>query len=417
MGHIGAKDVYRKLGKKIDGLTVRVPWTDSLYEILKELYTTEEADLVVRMPYSFSTIQQIAKETGYDKDRIQKLLDGLADKGLVMDILWPDGYRYMVSPLIIGIFEFTMMRTGGNLNFAEWAKLFHDYLSEKDTFYRANFKDNEKVMPLRALPHESVVDDSGYMEILDYEKATAIIEDANAFAIGICSCRHEKHHLGEKKCDVPLETCSTFGRATDYMTRHNFARESSKSEMLDNLLRSKEMGLVLCADNVKKDVSFICHCCGCCCNALAGLAKFGYPNAVVTSNYMAQCDSETCIECGKCAEACPVNAIEMKDDTGPEVDRSFCLGCGVCGLNCSTESMKLTKREQRVLHPEDNFERVILQCLERGTLQNLMYSSSQRMTHRFMRGLVGGFLKLSPVKRSLMSETLRSRFLSAMKKG
>jgi hypothetical protein len=156
MGHIGAKDVYRKLGKKIDGLTVRVPWTDSLYEILKELYTTEEADLVVRMPYSFSTIQQIAKETGYDKDRIQKLLDGLADKGLVMDILWPDGYRYMVSPLIIGIFEFTMMRTGGNLNFAEWAKLFHDYLSEKDTFYRANFKNNEKVMPLRALPHESV---------------------------------------------------------------------------------------------------------------------------------------------------------------------------------------------------------------------------------------------------------------------
>jgi hypothetical protein len=79
--------------------------------------------------------------------------------------------------------------------------------------------------------------------------------------------------------------------------------------------------------------------------------------------------------------------------------------------------MKLFKREQRVLHPEDTFERVILQCLERGTLQNLMYSSPQRMTHRFMRGLVGGFLKLSPVKRSLMSETLRSRFLSAMKKG
>ncbi len=50
MGHMVGKDVYRKLGKKIDGLAVRVPWTDSFYEILKELYTTEEADLIVKIP-------------------------------------------------------------------------------------------------------------------------------------------------------------------------------------------------------------------------------------------------------------------------------------------------------------------------------------------------------------------------------
>lgn len=416
MGHMVGKDVYRKLGKKIDGLSARAPWNDSLYEILRVLYTTEEADLIVRMPYSFSTIEQLEKATGCDHDKLRKLLDGLSDRGLVMDILWPDGcYRYMISPLIIGIFEFTMMRTGESVDYKKWAKLFHSYLGEKDTFYRANFKHNEKVMPLRAIPHEETVDESQFTEILDYEKATAIIEDADAFAIGICSCRHEKLHLNEK-CEAPLETCSTFGRATDYMTRHGFAREASKSEMLDNLARSKEMGLVLCADNVKKDVSFICHCCGCCCNALAGLSKFGYPNAVVTSNYIARCDAETCAECGECAEACPINAIEMRPEGGPEVDKRFCLGCGVCALKCPNDSMKLFEREQRTLHPEDTFERVILQCLERGTLQNLMFSDTQRLTHQFMRGVVGGFLRLPPVKRSLMSDALRSRFLSAMKK-
>jgi hypothetical protein len=34
-----------------------------------------------------------------------------------------------------------------------------------------------------------------------------------------------------------------------------------------------------------------------------------------------------------------------------------------------------------------------------------------------MRAFVGGFLKLTPVKRALMSDGLRSRFLAAMKDG
>ncbi len=34
-----------------------------------------------------------------------------------------------------------------------------------------------------------------------------------------------------------------------------------------------------------------------------------------------------------------------------------------------------------------------------------------------MRGVVGGFLRLSPVKQALMSDRLRSRFLRAMMTG
>lgn len=417
MAHLVGKDLYRKLGRKIDNLTVRAPWTESFYEILKELYSEEEADLVIRMPYGFSTVEQLMTATKQDEARVKRLLDGLCAKGLVMDILWPGGYRYMVSPLIIGIFEFTMMRTGENLDSKKWARLFHKYLNGDDNFYKANFKGGERVMPLRALPHEGTIEDADYVEVLDYEKATAIAENSRKFAIGICSCRHEKLHAGEKKCDTPLETCSTLGGATDYMIRHGFAREVSKPEMMENLARSREMGLVFCADNVKNDIAFICHCCGCCCNALAGVSKFGYPNAVVTSSFIARHDTETCAECGDCADACPVNAIQMEPDGGPVIDEKFCLGCGVCALKCATESMKLVRREQRVLHPEDTLERVILQCLERGTLQNLMYSDPRRLTHSFMRAFVGAFLRLSPVKKSLMSDVLRSRFLGFIKRG
>ena len=110
-----------------------------------------------------------------------------------------------------------MMRTGDNLNTKEWAKLFHTYLQSDNTFYAGNFKHKEKISPLRTLPHEDAIDTSEYVEVLDYEKATAIIEGAKKFSIGICSCRHEKLHVGEKRCDVPLDTCSSFDTAADYM--------------------------------------------------------------------------------------------------------------------------------------------------------------------------------------------------------
>ncbi|UCD63125.1 MAG: 4Fe-4S binding protein [Candidatus Zixiibacteriota bacterium] len=416
MGHTVAKDVYRKLGRKIDGQSVRAPWNEALHAILKELYTTEEADLVVQMPYGLADFDKVQKVTGYKPDKLRKLLDSLCSKGLVMDIWLMGGYRYVISPLVIGIFEFTMMRTRGELNLKEWAGLFHTYMQDPETFHAANFKRGEKVSPLRALPYEETIDDSDFVEVLDYEKASAIVDMHKKYAIGLCSCRHEKLHAGVKKCDVPLETCSTMGPSTDYLLRHGMAKEVSKTQMQENLARSKELGLVLCADNCRKNVSFICHCCGCCCNVLQGISRFGYAGPVVTSTFIVSRDEENCTECGMCVEACPINAIGTGNDGAPEIDESICLGCGVCALHCAGQALKLLKRRQRVFHPEDTFERIILQCLERGTLQNLFFDNPRSISHKFMRGVVGGFLKLPPVQKALMSDGLRSRFLATMRK-
>ncbi len=132
----------------------------------------------------------------------------------------------------------------------------------------------------------------------------------------------------------------------------------------------------------------------------------------MTSSYIAETDPDQCIECGTCAEMCPINAITMPDEGGPEIDDTTCLGCGVCALNCSSESLKLKARKQKVFHPEDTFEKLMIQCLERGTLQNQLFPEPENLTHKFMRGFVGGFIKLSPVKKALLSDNLRSRFFT-----
>jgi NAD-dependent dihydropyrimidine dehydrogenase PreA subunit len=426
MGHLDGKKLYRKLGKKVDNLPMKAPWNETFYEILKDIYTEEEADLVVKMPYGVSDLDRIAQVTKYETSQLERILKSSCSKGLVMDIWVKDAYHYMPSPIIVGIFEMSMMRTGPDVDSKKLAHLFHAYLTgDNGGFYAANAAKGEKISPLRALPHEDAINASEFVEVLDYEKASSIVESSDKLAIGICSCRHEKLHVGEKECDVPLEKCSSFGYAADFLVRNNMAKEVSKSEMLENLAQSREMKLVLCADNIKKNVTFICHCCKDCCNTLAGISKFGYPNAVVTSSFIARNDPDACLGCGKCAKACPIDAIEMIPIENPQtkkkkdalIDDSICVGCGVCALHCKNGSVSLVKREQRVLHPETTFERVLLQSLERGTLQNQLFDNPQSIGQKFMRGVVGGFLRLPPVKASLMSDTLRSSFLNFMKTG
>ena len=425
MGHLVGKNIYRALGRKIDGMEMRAPWNDKLYAILKTLYTPEEAELVVKMPYSLSTLGQLTQITGLQESFLQKTLEGLADKGLVMDLWVHNKYHYMPSPMVIGIFEFTMMRLGVEEDSKVWAKLFKNYLEADESFLAANFGKGEQISFMRALPYEEALDHEEYVEILDYEKASSLIETSQKFSIGLCSCRHEKMHLDEKVCNVPLEGCSQFDQAADFMIRHNLAREVSRSEMKENFARSKELGLVLAADNVRKNMKFVCHCCRCCCNILTAINTHGYPNVLVTSNYWATVKANSCVGCGKCAKACPINAISMEhQETSeqnkkrrPQIDTLICLGCGVCALQCPKTACQLVKRKQAVIHPETTFERVILQCLEKGTLQNQIFSDPHRLDHKFMRYFFGGFLRLPPLKKALMSDALRSRFLEIMTQG
>lgn len=422
MGHITGNPIYKKLGKKIDSYTFRAPWNEKLHAILKELYSERDADVIIKMPYSFSSVDQISKATKYDRSILKGILENLAIRGLVTDVFVEGVNYYTVSPLVIGLFEFTMMRRAEEIDLKRWAKLFHDYLSD-GCFFDKNFGNGEKGGILRTLPYEDAIKESDHVQILDYESADSLIHEQNKYAVEICSCRHEKHHLGMKKCKVPLEHCTTLGIFADSMIRNNLAREISRSEMKEKFAESKEYGVVLCADNVQKRINYVCHCCGCCCNVMMGIRKHGYPNAIVTSNYIVEINDDLCNGCGKCAKACPIEAIRMetsenseKKKSKPVLNSSLCLGCGVCVLKCTVGAMKLAFRGERVLTPETTFERLILQHVEAGTLVNQLFDNPQNIGHKFMRGFVGAFTRLDPVKKALVSDVLRSRFFAASKK-
>jgi Pyruvate/2-oxoacid:ferredoxin oxidoreductase delta subunit len=424
MAHAAEEDVYRRLGHKINNLTVKVPWNQTLYTILKELYTTEEAEVVVRMPYTLSTLDRIARATGLEKNRLGMVLEGLGNKGLVLDV-WNEKnsqYHYMPSPLLVGIFEFTMMGARGSQDKKVYAGLFQEYFG---TFFQDNFSQQEQVSILRVIPVEETIRPAESLEFLDYEQVTSVIENSPRYGIGLCSCRNERMLNGEKECDAPLENCSTFGLGADYTIRHGFAREVSKTEMVENFARSKELGLVFCVENTKRKPMVVCHCCKCCCNYLSGLSKFGFTNSVVTSNYISEVDEGHCKGCGKCVDLCPVNALSLLPANDPKhpkkkkvlVDKELCVGCGVCVAKCPAKGIGMVHRGKRVIHPETTFERIMLLSLERGNLQNQIFDNPQSASQEFMRTFLGGFLRLSPVKKALMSDLFRSSFLNFMKVG
>ncbi|HOM30050.1 MAG TPA: 4Fe-4S binding protein [Deltaproteobacteria bacterium] len=424
MDREGEKTVYRELGRKIDGIVVRAPWNETLHGILRELYTPEEAMLLVKMPYTLSTTERIARVSGMNEPRVRRLLEGLCGKGLVID-LWNEQearYYYMPSPMVIGIFEFTMMGRAADVDGKKLAALFHEYF---ERFYEANFSNGERMSILRVIPVEETVDAGGAIEFLDHERVSHIIEEAGRYAIGTCSCRNEKSLLGKKVCDTPIANCSAFGYGADYTIRYGFAREVSRSEMEENFTRSREMGLVFCADNTKRMPTVVCHCCKCCCNYLSGLTRFGFTNSVVTSNYLSRVDESKCTACLRCVDVCPVNAaslVSSNDAMHPKkrrarIDAGLCVGCGVCVSKCPSAALTMAPRPKRVIHPESVFERIMLSSLERGTLQNQIFDDPQSVTQKVMRTVIGAFLRLDSVRKALVSDLFRSSFLGLMKAG
>lgn len=49
-------------------------------------------------------------------------------------------------------------------------------------------------------------------------------------------------------------------------------------------------------------------------------------------------DPEKCTACEECVEACPLEAIEVKDDVAV-VDEEVCSDCGACVDVCPSEAI------------------------------------------------------------------------------
>jgi Fe-S-cluster-containing hydrogenase component 2 len=110
---------------------------------------------------------------------------------------------------------------------------------------------------------------------------------------------------------------------------------------------------------------------------------------------------------------CPILAISSKEKK-PVIDESICLGCGVCARNCPTKAIALERRPVQVITPVNSTHRFVLQAIEKGTLQNLVFDNQAFANHRAMAAVLGAILKLPPLKQALASKQFKSVYLDRL---
>ena len=425
MAHRTVKSSYADLVERLNRAPQGAPPSRTLNRILEILMSEQEAGLLAQLPIKPFTARKAARIWKTTEAAAATRLENLAARALLVDLERTDRSGnsrmvYVLPPPMAGFFEFSLMRVRGDLDQRLLSELFQQYLHVEEDFVKDLYTTGETQLG-RVFVQEPVLTSEQAVHVLDYERASEVIRTASHIGVGMCYCRHKQQHLGQA-CDQPMDICMTFNGSAESLIRHGHVRAIDQAECLDLLDEAHERGLVQFGENVQRRVTFICNCCSCCCEALTAQRKFAHLHPVHTSNWLPKVDTDACNGCGKCVQACPVEAMSLVSANDPQqpkraaarLDEDVCLGCGVCVRACTREAIALKERAARVITPLNNAHRYVLMATERGKLQELIFDNRVLWHHRALAALLGSVLKLEPVKRRLAQRQLKSRYLEAM---
>ncbi|WP_160676163.1 4Fe-4S dicluster domain-containing protein [Clostridium sp. C8-1-8] len=413
MSHISNKNAYKMLEERLNRFPQGAPPSKTLYKILSMLFTEKEAELVAMLPIKPFTVKTASSIWKKDEVETENILQKLASKAILMDIDLDGKKEYCLPPPMIGFFEFSLMRTRDDIDQKTLSELYFQYLNVEEDFIKDLFLGTETRFG-KVFVQEGVLSRQNELEIMDYDRASNVIKEAKHIAVSMCFCRHKMQHLG-KNCDAPMETCITLGNTAHTLSKHGYARKIDASEGLDILNMAYDYNLVQCGENVRNGSVFMCNCCGCCCEGMLAVKKFGYMAPIQTTAFLPKVVEESCVGCGKCSKACPIEAMKLDPLTKKAVvDEGICLGCGVCVRNCPKKAIYLKHREKEIITPASTTHRIVLQAIEKGQLQELIFDNKALFSHRAMAAVFSAILKLPPIKRSMASKQMKSVYLDKL---
>lgn len=327
------QDVYRELSKKVGAeLSTIVP------RIWEAVCSKDEARLINALPAS---AEELAQQFDKSLNEMEKILQFLFRKGLVFEAIKDGRAIYRMPRHIIQFHDASTLWPDAPI---ELLDLWRRYTEEEYPQVPVLLKAIQAPPFFRVIPINEKIEPES--QVLAYEDASRIVENAAVLAVTKCPCR-----MIMRKCDKPLEVCLQMNRGAEYAIKRGTGRQVDVEEAKAILRGAEEAGLVHLTENKAGIGSVICNCCQCCCVGLPYARKAETNGLLVSSRYRAVVEASSCTGCGICVDDCPMEAISLDAGDLASVNADTCIGCGVCSHSCPPGAIRLTVARGRDFIP------------------------------------------------------------------
>lgn len=357
---------HHLLAKRLAKSPMKPLLNDLFLEILEVLFTREEALLLSKIPMMPATAEKIARRANRPAHEVQPVLDRMGEQGFIF-AGGDDVRKYFLLGFLPGIFEFYTVMGPDDEKKLRFAELYEEY---QDAEFLTNLAGKRPVKITRVIPIQKSL--SHQTGIIPSDSFREVIDRHDAWAVAICACKKQNELIGNK-CEKPQEVCMQFGAAARGAANMGFSRLVSRKEIFEIVDEIEAAGLVHVTDNVETP-HIACNCCGCCCIALECINKFNTPSMFVENRFVCEHDPGTCVACGKCAKACPVNALQQYDKQ-VSLQPWRCIGCGVCVSRCKENALKLVPNQGRHPVPENYGQMIVDSVSQLAGVQKYARSS------------------------------------------
>lgn len=323
--------IYHELRAFLDKQPPGFSKTESGVEIeyLKWIFSREEAEVEIHLRAAPEPVSVISKRCGKPYEETERLLAGMAKKGLILPFRMKSRTLYMAMQHIPGIFE-----NLPKMMDRKSAELTQKYVKESGMQKMVAEQKQMRVVPVNA-----AVDATS--QVASYDRIRDMVKKQDLISVTPCPCRSKKMHLGER-CERPIDNELSFGFMAQYRIENDFGTEIDVETALRLIDEAEEAALVLVPLNTQEP-SVLCMCCGCCCTFLKGLKAFERPAEQIQSNFQARINPEVCARCGTCLKRCQMEAIDSCDDYN-SINTERCIGCGLCFSTCPENAISMVAR-------------------------------------------------------------------------
>ncbi|MBN2077393.1 MAG: 4Fe-4S binding protein [Spirochaetes bacterium] len=328
--------------------------SEKLISLISHLFNLEEARLARHLSFIYpKTQKQIARKSGTPPDVLASLLEEMRRKRVIISV----SNRFMLYPLIPGIFEHILMSDETGAWHGEYAKRTNELF---DTGYLEDYF-ARPVNAVRSIPVLRAVETGGI--IADTDLVSELIDSHTHFGVyHRCACRNAMHLTGHAcRRASHMEGCLAFGEYSLGIEKEGKGRSISREELNDIVEERRSHNLVFLTSNVVPSAqTALCTCCDCCCRGLKIHNSYG-GNLLAPPRAIAHIDESRCTNCGGCESACNTHAHSSVNGKHFYTQR-LCIGCGNCVSACGSNAIYM-KENAGYRTPSRSYARLIANVL------------------------------------------------------